>query len=303
MQHISKKLPQRVPQHISESASFKLFASKIPNQWIIRDITERDYGIDCYLELVNDKNELSGELALIQLKSRDQIPWTKGDYYTLSNIDIATSNYWFQFAVPVFIFQTDLHREEVFFISVRHFIKQNFQEFSRQNTFSYRIDKSNKFEGKAGIDAFLSFFYYEHFRKQFENELLFFLSNLHHFQDFQNEHDNRDFHLGVEDTELIYFEAMHRNFRFLCSYLKIDNPIPTMQELKIRSKAKFKGNHYELYEHDLTEWVAAFRKTTLEIIKGLKSFLDGELSYWLMENPTVYNYLNNIKEDGELPRW
>lgn len=62
------KLPKRVPQHISETASFKLFSSKIPDNWIIRDITERDYGIDCYLELVNDNNELSGELALIQLK-------------------------------------------------------------------------------------------------------------------------------------------------------------------------------------------------------------------------------------------
>lgn len=96
------KLPKRVPQHISETASFKLFSSKIPDNWIIRDITERDYGIDCYLELVNDNNELSGELALIQLKSRQTIPWTKEDYYTLTGVDITTSNYWFKFAVPVF---------------------------------------------------------------------------------------------------------------------------------------------------------------------------------------------------------
>ncbi|WP_165835406.1 hypothetical protein [Chryseobacterium viscerum] len=50
------KLPKRVPQHISETASFKLFSSNIPDNWIIRDITERDYGIDCYLELVNENN-------------------------------------------------------------------------------------------------------------------------------------------------------------------------------------------------------------------------------------------------------
>jgi len=96
------KLPKRVPQHISETASFKLFSSKIPDSWIIRDITERDYGIDCYLELVNDDNELTGELALIQLKSRQSIPWTTQEYYSLTGVDIATSNYWYKFAVPVF---------------------------------------------------------------------------------------------------------------------------------------------------------------------------------------------------------
>lgn len=298
------KLPKRVPQHISETASFKLFSSKIPDNWIIRDITERDYGIDCYLELVNDNNELSGELALIQLKSRQTIPWTKEDYYTLTGVDITTSNYWFKFAVPVFIFLTDIDNQELYFVSVNHKIKRNFDEFVKQDIFNYKIKKTDKFEGKDGVFAFKFHFYYEYYRQQFENEFLFFLSNIQHFQDFQMEHDNRDFHMGIEDADMIYFEAMHRNYRFLCTYLNINNPIPSLRELKQRSREKFKGElHYELYEHDLTEWMGEFQKLTLQITKGLKEFLDGELNYWLRINPTVYNYVNNIGEDGELPQW
>jgi hypothetical protein len=298
------KLPKRVPQHISETASFKLFSSKIPNSWIIRDITERDYGVDCYLELVNDNNELTGELALIQLKSKQSIPWTKDDYYTLTGIDIATSNYWYKFAVPVFIFLADIDNQELYFVSVDYQIKRNFDEFVKQGTFNYKVTKTDKFEGKEGVFAFKFKFYYEYYRQQFENELLFFLSNLQHFQDFQAEHDNRDFHLGIESTDLIYFESMHRNYSFLCTYFDIDNPIPTLRELKRKSREKFKGeHHYELYEHDLTEWVGEFSKLTLKIIKGLKSFLDGELAFWLIVNPTVYNYVINIKDDGQLPDW
>lgn len=298
------KLPKRVSQHISETASFKLFSSKIPDSWIIRDITERDYGIDCYLELVNDENELSGELALIQLKSKQSIPWTQGDYYTLTGIDIATSNYWYKFAVPVFIFLADIDNQEIFFVSADYHIKRNFSEFVKQGTFNYKIKKADKFEGKDGVFAFKFHFYYEYYRQQFENEFLFFLSNLQHFKDFQAEHDNRDFHMPIESTDLIYFEAMHRNYSFLCTYLNIDNPIPSLRKLKEKSREKFKGDtHYELYEHDLTEWVGEFEKLTLEIIKGLKSFLDGEMSYWLVLNPTVYNYVNNIKDDGQLPDW
>lgn len=289
------KLPKRVPQHISETASFKLFSSKIPDEWIIRDITERDYGIDCYLELVNDENELSGELALIQLKSRQSIPWTKGEYYTLTGVDIATSNYWYKFAVPVFIFLADIDNQELFFVSIEYHIRRNYSEFIKQGTFNYRIEKSGKFEGKDGVFAFKFMFYYEYYRQQYENQLLFFLSNLQHFQNFQAEHDNMDFHLGIESTDLIYFEAMHRNYSFLCTYFGIDNPIPSLRELKKRSREKFKDvYHYELYEHDLTEWMGEYSKLTIEIIKGLKSFLHGELPFWLTVNPTVYNYVINI---------
>ncbi len=97
---------------------------------------------------------------------------------------------------------------------------------------------------------------------------------------------------------------MHRNYSFLSAYFAIDNTIPSLKQLKNRSREKFGDkHHYELYEHDLTEWVGEFEKLTVEIIKGLKLFLDGELPYWLTVNPTVYNYVLNIKENGELPYW
>lgn len=295
------KLPKRVPQHISETASFKLFSSKIPNSWIIRDVTERDYGIDCYLELVNEEDELSGELALIQLKSRKSITWTKKDIYVLSGIDIATSNYWSKFPVPVFIFLADLEAEKVYFKSVDYVIKRNFSEFIKETKFNYPFKKSDEFEGKDGVFAFKIHYYYEHYRQQFENELLFFLSNLKHIKNFQLEHNNRDYHLGIEDEDLIYFEAMHRNYRFLCVYLNLDNPIPSLRELKSKSREKF-GNkhHYELYEHDLTEWVGEFEKLTIVIIKKMKEFLNGELSYWQVVNPTVYNFVINMNNNGIL---
>ncbi|WP_428666448.1 DUF4365 domain-containing protein [Runella sp.] len=292
------KLPKRPKQHISEAASFKLFASKIPESWIIREVTERDYGIDCYLELVNDDNELTGELVLIQLKSRQSIPWAKDNTYTLTGIDISTSNYWYKFAVPVFIFLADLEKEEVFMLSVDYWIKRNFFEFIQQSTFNYKFKKSSIFEGNHGVFAFKFDFYYEYYRQQFENELLFFLTNLLHFQDFQIDHYNRESQLGIQGSDLIYFEAMHRNYKFLCIYLNLDNAIPSIQELKKKSREKFGHTYYyELYEGDLTEWVEEFQKLTLQIIKGLKSFLHGEFSYWKIINPTLYHYVTSISED------
>lgn len=291
------KLPKRVPQHISETASFKLFMSKMPNNWIIRDISERDYGIDCYLELVNDNNELTGELALIQLKARQKIPWTKEDNFVLSGIDISTSNYWFKFSVPVFIFLADIETQELYFLSVDYYIKRNFGEFATQTNFNYLFKKANRFEGYDGVFAFKFHFYYEHLRLQFENQLLFFLTNLQYFINFQLDHGGRDFHLGVEEKDLIYFEAMHRNYDFLCIYFNIDNPIPSLNELRKKSKVNFGiDSFYELYEHDLAELMPEYKELTLVLIKELKSFLHGELTFWLHTNPTVYNYVVNLKE-------
>lgn len=296
------KLPKRVPQHISETASFKLFSSKIPDNWIIRDVTERDYGIDCYLELVNDNNELSGELALVQLKSREKIEWKPDDTYTLYNIDIATSNYWFKFPVPVFIFVADISAQELFFVSVHYAIRRNFGEFVKQTTFNYKVKRGNKFEGKDGVFHFKFDFYYEHYRSQFENELLIFLSNLERNIEFIEEHSYRDFHLGIERMDLIYFELLHSNYRFLCTYFNVDNPIPRLREIKAASREKFgEEAHYELYEHDLSELSSKYQKLTVDLIKAMKDFLHGELDFWLYTNPTVYDYVINIGENGELP--
>lgn len=293
------KLPERPKQHISETASFKLFASKVPDNWIIREVTERDYGIDCYIELVSDDNKLTGDLVLIQLKSRQRINWTKDNYYTISGIEMTTSNYWWQFAVPVFIFLADLENQKIYFISTHHYIRQNFLEFVKQKSFSYKIRQDHLFENPESLLRFRYQYSQETHRKQFENELLFFVSNYNHYVDFQEEHSNRDFHLGIESTDLIFFETMHRNFKFLTSYLNILNVIPSLKEIKISSVKKIGEEfHYELYEHDLKELAWPFKRTTGKILINLKNLIENESEYWLVINPTLINYVEGLENNN-----
>lgn len=70
-----RELPLRADNHIRESAGSKVLESFIPSEWMIRDITERDYGIDCYIELVNADKRLTGEIAFVQMKATDKIDW------------------------------------------------------------------------------------------------------------------------------------------------------------------------------------------------------------------------------------
>jgi len=268
----------------------------VPDHWIVREVTERDYGIDCYIELVSNDNRLTGDLVLIQLKSRQSINWTKDDFYTISGIEMSTSNYWWQFAVPVFIFLTDLENKNIFFLSIHQYIRENFIEFAKQNTFSYKIARSQEFQDQLSLLRFRYQYIQETHRKQFENELLFFISNYNNYVNFQEEHSNRDFHLGIETTDLIFFETMHRNFKFLTSYLNILNIIPSLEEIKaISLERSGKESHYELYEHDLKELTWPFKRTTEKILKNLKYLLQNESQYWLHINPTLLNYIDKIQ--------
>ena len=57
------QLPNRPIQHIVESVSFRIFSASVPDVWLVREVTERDYGIDCYLELVAPTGDLTGDLV------------------------------------------------------------------------------------------------------------------------------------------------------------------------------------------------------------------------------------------------
>ena len=94
-------LPQRADNHIRETAGYKVLESKIPAEWMIRDVTEKDYGIDCYIELVDNNNRLTGEIAFIQMKSMDAISWRiKDNGFRFYKIEKSTTNYLSSFKIP-----------------------------------------------------------------------------------------------------------------------------------------------------------------------------------------------------------
>lgn len=242
-----------------------------------------------------------GQLSLIQLKSEASVQWTKENSTKLSSVKISTTNYWFSFAVPVFIFLVDLDKKEVYFLPVKEHIRQHFDVYAKQASFTYTFSKGLLFEGLLGIKSFLQKYYEEYHRNRFESELLYFLSSLEKTKEFLNEHSYRDFHLGVEETDQIFFEAIHRNFIFLSNYLGIQHSIASMEKIKENSSRKFGGKyHYELYEHDLTELSKDFEALLVEIVRGLKRVIRQEEKFWIITNPNIYTFINHIADDGAI---
>jgi len=61
---------KRPRQHAMEDASGRLFASLLPEEWIVRTI-QKDYGVDCEVELV-DQGMVLGDRIWVQLKSTEK---------------------------------------------------------------------------------------------------------------------------------------------------------------------------------------------------------------------------------------
>ena len=148
----------------------------IPPEWMIRDVTERDYGIDCYIEIVDTDNSLTGEIAFVQMKTTGRIDWRiKDKGYRFTKVEKTTTNYLNGFKIPTYLFFIDLSTKELFFLSVKEYILEHYEEYKKPDTLVYEFfHDGNAFT----VDAFLDTFRRNNLYEQFRNELQYFISNI-----------------------------------------------------------------------------------------------------------------------------
>ena len=200
---IAMGLPQRNKRHISESKSAKIFRNNIPDHWLVREVTERDYGIDFYVEL-SDSQRLTGDLVSFQIKGRDEIKWNKRNKYCLSGISIENTEYWYSFSVPVFICLVDLHEESVYYLAAKKYIREHFNDYLNKKRLSYYFDNQGILNLSAcSSDAFLTQYYIDQNYEVLVKDIITFISNYQSNKDFLECNLGRDFFLGVEWERIV----------------------------------------------------------------------------------------------------
>lgn len=295
------QFPQRPDNHITQTASFKVFSSKIPDRWLIREVTERDYGIDCYLEFVTVDGQVTGQLVSIQLKGLSGIPWTESQpvHHTLTGIKLSTTNYWYAFLVPVFLMLADTEQNRVFFLPVKSYIKRHFHDYTRQSTFSYRFEPEAELAGSHGIRRFLELYFREAKREFLEENLVTFISNHNRYSEFIASGTDWDCFLGVDLPRFLEVSQMYNNVLSLCEYFGIQWDLLTLQEYQKKSQEKF-GDIYDLYENEMDEILQKIEPKLKLVILATKSFMEQEREYWLTINRQLYNLISNVSEDGDV---
>ncbi len=290
----SKELPLRADNHIKETVGYKVLESNIPAEWMIRDVTERDYGIDCYIELVNADKRLTGEIAFVQMKTTDKIDWRiKDKGFRFYKVERSTTNYLSGFKIPTYLFLVDLSTKEMFFLSVKEYILEHYKEYLDLGSFAYEFSHDRDI---FTVDAFLKSFQRNNQYDQFRNELQYFISNLHHYIDFLWEHNGCDPFLQIEQEDMMFFEALHRNIDFLQKYFNTANRIPTIEDLASKGKIIY-GDDYDqtLFEGILSDLFNVLKQSILELVDIIVELITTkEHYYWLWEKNYIFNYFYNL---------
>ena len=59
--------PERSETHRTDTSAVRRLMTQLSSDWVIRDLSERDYGIDLKLEYFND-NKPTGKIVFLQVK-------------------------------------------------------------------------------------------------------------------------------------------------------------------------------------------------------------------------------------------
>ena len=309
------QFPKRPDQHTIEDKSFRIWSSALPDDWLIREATKKDYGIDAYVEPC-EGGLLTGKMFLAQLKGSKNILThkDKGDeYVSCSGINSATLNYWYNIPTPVMIFYIDTVSDEIYYQNVKSFIRQNFGEFKKEALHTIRIPIEKKFESlnyKAdegriinGLRLFVEYIH-EIRRERFEFLTNDFIANFESRLNLLAAHDHADSFLPIEQGESDYVALIntHNILISLCDYLGIKHEILTLKEMLKQGRERFGGKYFsgELYE----EQVAHFAKIAFPVIKEISKALSNlilkkESDYWdykslIFKNMMFNHFFDNL---------
>lgn len=255
-----QNFPERHPNHISETSSYKKFQNAIPDTWVIREPTERDYGIDAVLELTQNHNQVSGKMASIQLKSTKEITFNKSGYYKHSGINKTTTNYWLNSNLPSFLFFTNQINTNIYYLSIQQYVREYFSEYDSHKTFAYRISPANIFTPDIFIKDF----------KECEKliELEVNICNIETiYNDFSRcfkNHYGRDFHMLIDDHRIEdTLNKIYGQIKKLCALTNIDWNISSINNFINDNPIYSIG---EMYEYHVTEILTLLDQKLLEVL-------------------------------------
>lgn len=150
----------RTQAHVIDTKAVKKVLNLLPDHWVVRELTERDYGIDLMVEIFvpglrdkkgNEAFDSSGAIFHIQIKGTSkELKASKSGSINYS-LDKSSLKYVEKFSVPFFLFRLDLSSDsdKCYFVWIQRYIKDvldiedPFWRESRKNSVTVRIPKEN----------------------------------------------------------------------------------------------------------------------------------------------------------------
>lgn len=286
------QFPKRVDSHISETESWRLLHELAPQGWIIREASERDYGVDAYIEITSDTGQVTGNIIAAQLKSvSGGLSWSSSepDAVTSSpSINISTINYWLNLPMPVVLFYADLQERIIYFEVIKNQIRQKYEKVHSQQTMSFTMHRALQLRKTPENPWFNMFTNMERNHGRFASELQSLLTSMDNHRDFILNNLGRDCHLPVEDDVIAQMIALYTTCGFLANQMMLNRDQKPFGAYFVED-AKIFNDGYQLHELTLTEILRKMAPTFYYIIKrGLNLICVEQESYWKNYYPSVH---------------
>jgi len=150
----------RIKQHIIDTKAIKNVLKHLPDEWVVRELTERDYGIDLFVEIFekegldgnnNDQYISTGYISHLQIKGTEKRILPRGGYISYS-IKKSFLQYAEKFAIPFFLFRVSNYNQKTYFIWIQRYISEvldlehpNWRE-GNTKSITIKIPKENNLE-------------------------------------------------------------------------------------------------------------------------------------------------------------
>ena len=158
-------LPQRTITHIHDTQAVRKVIENLKDSWLVRNMEERDYGIDLLLELFEEADgkiqNPTGKFLLFQIKGRDE----KWNCQTLYHFPKKTVEYAKLFNIPFFVVFVTLKDSKVHFVHLQKYAKETDEMKSAGEEINIKIPDENDLAsalGKEKIEDIADIYAKEH---------------------------------------------------------------------------------------------------------------------------------------------
>jgi hypothetical protein len=299
------RFPTRDQSHVTETASFKRLDRCIPDHWIVRHASERDYGIDCLIEPVADPGgPVEGHLLAIQMKGTKEISWRGGtdDTETVySGTRVETVNYWMGLPLPVFLCVHDQNTDAVFYARVQHQVRRRYHELLKQDTFGFRLSRRVTLDLSSPDReiAFLGAYLQERAYPLFAQALADLLVNRDLYADYIEEHIDRDHFLAVRIEEYVRLTHFYKTVRTIAYFCGLGWAVPSLDGFLEEDRRTFHHDWREIHELTQARILRALTPMFLSSLRSGCEIVDKlEMGYWLEHNTILFDYVSRGNADG-----
>lgn len=297
------RYPKRPESHVIEAESWRLLQQLAPQNWIVREVSERDYGIDAYIELVSENGSITGKLMSVQLKGAKKINWkrlNKMSHEARSpSIESKTARYWLGMPVPVFLFVADLSAKNIYFAPTEEHIRKNFDSLEKQDTITFRLYDQLNLESSLSLEI-LEWLYD---RERMHDQYIFHLTNLicqvDAFGEFILTNQNLDSFLEVETERHLQFRALHETCRMVSFYFDNKCEFDSLNELYEKDYQDWNDGYCILHEGTLDKSLKDIERIFPNLVRKVVTLVsEKQAGYWRKKDYFFFELCNN----GEVMR-